>query len=352
MRSPFDFAKVFGSGLSVPGVVPGGLCGSLSQTIATVLESLLPRGAPCALLGAPYYLNVSDNAIWLGQRRALRTAGVRIVYTCGPSTYVREQLVRHLQGGTILLQGGASLGDLWPEHQSFREQVIAAFPDHPIIQLPQTICFQQPSALARARAVFNSHPNLTLLVRDHRSLELARNEFKASSLLCPDMAFALGAMKRPRQACTEVLWLSRTDKEASRGSPDVRSASYERADWLGENPASLTARTRILISRMTRDSTALGPTKKYVLPLYDLLAGRRLAYGCQLLSRGKVVVTDRLHGHILSLLLGIPHLLLDDRYGKLKSFYETWTAASGLATWADSPAEALQWAAARARAMG
>ena len=59
-----------------------------------------------------------------------------------------------------------------------------------------------------------------------------------------------------------------------------------------------------------------------------------------MLSRGKVIITDRLHGHILSLLLGIEHIVLDNNYGKLSSFYESWTRASDLAHWARSPEEA------------
>ncbi|WP_276524270.1 polysaccharide pyruvyl transferase family protein, partial [Enterobacter hormaechei] len=54
--------------------------------------------------------------------------------------------------------------------------------------------------------------------------------------------------------------------------------------------------------------TALDPTAR---------ARRRVERGLRLLSRGERIVTDRLHGHILSLLLGIPHVVLDNDYGKL-----------------------------------
>jgi exopolysaccharide biosynthesis protein PssK len=63
-------------------------------------------------------------------------------------------------------------------------------------------------------------------------------------------------------------------------------------------------------------------------------------FGCRLLARGKVVVTDRLHGHILSLLLGIPHVLLDNSYGKLRHFHETWTWSMPRVRWVESSAEA------------
>jgi exopolysaccharide biosynthesis predicted pyruvyltransferase EpsI len=65
---------------------------------------------------------------------------------------------------------------------------------------------------------------------------------------------------------------------------------------------------------------------------YDVLAAQRVRLACRIASRGKVVVTDRLHGHILRLLRGIPHLLLDNSYGKLRRFHGTWARLSSLAT--------------------
>ena len=58
--------------------------------------------------------------------------------------------------------------------------------------------------------------------------------------------------------------------------------------------------------------------------------------GIELLCSASVVVTDRLHAHVLSLLLGIPHVVTDNVSGKIRSFHETWTSDSELATWAES----------------
>jgi pyruvyl transferase EpsO len=57
-----------------------------------------------------------------------------------------------------------------------------------------------------------------------------------------------------------------------------------------------------------------------------------------------VVVTDRLHGHILSVLLGIPHVLMDNSYGKNESFYATWTHDLDLVRWAKGGDDPLQLA--------
>jgi pyruvyl transferase EpsO len=57
-----------------------------------------------------------------------------------------------------------------------------------------------------------------------------------------------------------------------------------------------------------------------------------------------VVITDRLHGHILCTLLGIPHVVLDNSYGKIQGFLESFTGECELVRRAESPAEALEMA--------
>jgi pyruvyl transferase EpsO len=59
-------------------------------------------------------------------------------------------------------------------------------------------------------------------------------------------------------------------------------------------------------------------------PFYYQLAKERLLRGETLLSSGKVVVTDRLHAHILCTLLDIPHVVLDNSYRKIGNFRDAW----------------------------
>ncbi len=59
--------------------------------------------------------------------------------------------------------------------------------------------------------------------------------------------------------------------------------------------------------------------------LYRRLAKNRLNRGVSRLSTGRAVITDRLHAHILSILLGTPNIYLDNSYGKISNFAETWT---------------------------
>ena len=52
----------------------------------------------------------------------------------------------------IFIHGGGNFGDLWPEHQQFREMILQRYPDRPVIQLPQSIHFQDKANIAKVRS--------------------------------------------------------------------------------------------------------------------------------------------------------------------------------------------------------
>jgi exopolysaccharide biosynthesis predicted pyruvyltransferase EpsI len=325
---------------------------SLRLTAEATLRPLLRGHGPVALVDVPNYPNVGDSAIYLGELACLRSLGVgRPRYACDLRSYHPGHLAASVGRGPILLAGGGSLGDLWPLAQQCREAVIADFPDNPIVQLPQTIHFQSSSALRRARRVFDAHPNLTLLVRDRRSLEIARSEFRAPSLLCPDLAFCLGPLAAPGPPTRPVVWLSRTDSESRTPAPGAARALS--VDWLDEPATLLRSLSYALINAVRRPRSGR-LARPLLSAIYRPLARQRLLRGCRLLGSARCVITDRLHGHILSLLLGIPHVLLDNSYGKVSEFHRTWTEGSELVRWADSPEQALSaaWEMVEAPAAG
>ena len=72
---------------------------------------------------------------------------------------------------------------------------------------------------------------------------------------------------------------------------------------------------------------SLDPRNIWLYGLFNRLARARLARGKALLDTGRVVIADRLHVHILSILMEKPHVLIDNRYRKLGTFHEAWTKA-------------------------
>jgi exopolysaccharide biosynthesis predicted pyruvyltransferase EpsI len=305
----------------------------LQAEIHKVLAPLVPASGKIALLDFPHHSNVGDSAIWLGEIKYFyKTHKIRPAYVCTYANLSWEELDKAFPEGTIFLHGGGNFGDIWLVNQDFREQVLERFRNRKIVQLPQSLHFSNSEALKRAAGIINSHPDFTLLVRDYNSLITAKESFKCRIELCPDMAFYLGALKRPVQPSYKCLFLRRTDEErVEMAKAPTFIPETITTDWVIDDPDMYKIFNKIrwqtileLIPTLGID--ALDKNKQREL-YYRRLAEAQLKRGLRLLSSGSFVITDRLHAHILCTLLDIPHTTLDNTYGKLSSFIETWKTA-------------------------
>jgi exopolysaccharide biosynthesis predicted pyruvyltransferase EpsI len=321
----------------------------LRDALRDSLSDRLPPGTRVALLDFPNHDNLGDTAIWSGERALLRELGSEVAYTASFSSYSARMARRAIGArGVLLLHGGGNLGDLWPTYQSFRERVIASHPRTPIIQLPQTISFTEPAAVRRVAEAFSSHSDLTIMVRDRRSEELARDSFKNCRVVAaPDMAFALRELRAPEPS-SPVLLLMRTDREREERVRPPLGDDVVELDWPTESRRGRLA-PLYWLSRGLGYPAKRSPAAAYLVdrPLrqvFDSLAKVRTAKAPAIVGSGSVLVTDRLHGHILALLLGRPHVLLDDRHGKVRGFWERWTVDSPITRWAPDLESGLELA--------
>jgi exopolysaccharide biosynthesis predicted pyruvyltransferase EpsI len=307
-----------------------------ARLLAAAGTALDGAAGPVALLDFPNHTNVGDQAIWVGTRRLLEQLGIEVGYVADHASYSARRLRQRVPRGPVLLHGGGSFGDVWPAFQAFRERAIGDFPDRRIVVLPQTVEFRDPAALRRAAAVIGAHADCRLLVRDTASLAVAEAELpRTRPLLAPDAALML-ELERSRAPETEIVWLSRVDAERERGGA-AQELGVDTVDWIGHRPGEpgwTPAYQRLHSStwawgRRARRYPRLWPIAYPALARgYEALARERLGVGVEMLSRGEVVVTDRLHAHILCVLLEIPHVVVDTGYGKLNRFIRTWTEAA------------------------
>jgi pyruvyl transferase EpsO len=289
----------------------------------------------------------------LGAKTALRHIRAEIVYECSWRDYSRQALAVAVgDGAQIVFTGGGNFGDLWPATHALRESVLHDFRDARIVQLQQTIHFRRAANLARTRRLIERHGNVALIVRDRPSLDLARERFDLDVRLAPDLAFVCPLEAPPDLPATDVVWIAREDRESRRRNPVRTPRGVWRVDWNlrdgelrpleGEAPPASPLLELIDRNRSLTKLAAAGDRDWWELAqVRRQLTEWRLARACRLLRRGRVIVTDSLHAHILGLMLGIPTVVTDNSYGKLRATFDTFTHAASLARWADTPDEAL-----------
>jgi exopolysaccharide biosynthesis predicted pyruvyltransferase EpsI len=273
-----------------------------------------------ALIDFPDHSNVGDSAIWLGETRFFSINGRKPTYCSSLKSHSHEKMQHEIKGNTIFLHGGGNFGTIWKSHQDFRIDLLNRFPGQRIVQLPQSIFFESAQAVEQTARAIERHGNFILFVRDKPSLDIARRHFQCEVSLCPDMAFYLEPLAR-KPAAHDFFYLLREDHEKSVvGEISHPGRSVEIDDWLEDDKFA------IKMTAVTTKMMGLGLAPQALRFLkFERLARSRLRRGIDMLSSGRVVVTDRLHGHILSTLLAIPHVTLDNSYGKLQNFIDAWT---------------------------
>jgi exopolysaccharide biosynthesis predicted pyruvyltransferase EpsI len=315
----------------------------VSMMRKTALGALKPvaTNVPYALLDYPDHANVGDTAIWLGTLELLRELNGRPpAYVATLKNFDARRCGTLIGEGTVYLLGGGNLGNVYAKHHSRRLAVIAALTRNRVVQLPQSISNNpaDQTLTLESRQLYH-RANVTLYCRDHASLRTAEDLFATEGRLCPDLAFGIGLLERA-EPIVPISTLLRRDHERKRV---VKSTHLPEEDWR-DCPSVMSWRWRgnvleALTNRLDPAGIAVSMSARRWVSQGKLRAGARF------LSRGEFLITDRLHGHILAILLALPHATLDTSGGKLSAFRSTWTDGLSFARSADRVQSALQFAA-------
>ncbi|TDS18647.1 pyruvyl transferase EpsO [Maribacter caenipelagi] len=275
------------------------------------------------LYDIPNHKNIGDQLIYQGELDFLKT----LPYKCCDYSSVTFNFSRKIQPNTILLHGGGNFGDLYPLHQNFREKTIKNNPDKKIVIFSQTVHFESKKELERSAKVFNAHRNVTLCARDTVSFDILRKHFiNCKVILLSDMALcsSYSKSKKPKY---EVLIMKRKDIELgginvlknSYGYPEIDWPTYEESmvESIVSFYVKLNNKFSKLYFRSVQKNSVFG-----LLPIRN--KDSYIKQGIDFLSDYKFVISTRLHGHILCLLLGIPSVIINNSYGKNKRFYNSW----------------------------
>lgn len=257
------------------------------------------------LFGAPFHSNLGDQAQmecivnWIEHN----LPGYEVFISTYTNTTPRllRKIRKYIRKKDILLcHSGYHMTDLYDE-QSHYLRVAQLFPDYPLTILPQTIHYQDSSRAQETADILNAHPNCTLFCRDEQSYETAQELFYRCRLfLYPDIVTSLiGKVQLPPYPRKGVLFCMRNDKEAF---------------YQPQAIAGLRRELETFISTEQTDTTIDTPAEEVIASRREILYS---TFGY--FSHFQVIITDRYHGTIFSLISNTPVIVLNSSDHKLSS---------------------------------
>lgn len=271
-----------------------------------------------AYVDIPMHFNIGDLLIYLGTEKFIENNRLDVIYRCG----LKANFKKMKEADVIMLHGGGNFGDLYPAHQSFREEIIKKFTDKIIICLPQSIHFDSKEELEKSADVFNKHQNYHFFVRDLESLEIAK-KFTNNAMLMPDMAHSLHPLIDKLETYKEIetgrirlLNMQRKDKESSSDFQGL-SICKRSFDW-----DDIIDPSNYYLGRIIEKVNFLFPDR--TVSIWNRISSNCLFNATNYFLSHDIVYSDRLHGIILSTLLGRKIKLYDNSYGKNTKYYSCW----------------------------
>jgi len=292
-----------------------------ANIFASAVGSSVLKDKSYALLDYPDYNNIGDSAIYSGELKFFDMYVGRRPHTVCTCDASMQWLAKNLPAeGTIFMHGGGNFGDIWMRHQNFRHNVLRDFPDRKVVQLPQSIHYRDPAGISETARLIANHRDFTLFVRDQHSLDLAKRHFDCETILCPDAAMMLHRINIDIEPQTNFLVALRDDAEAVQDEiHDWLRHHYTTADWINVDVWTLPIRVVWKLVRSMPDNR-LGMIWREAM--YRHQANARVIAGARQLALGRLIITDRLHMHIISTLIRRPHIVLDNSYGKISRYID------------------------------
>jgi len=215
----------------------------------------------------------------------------------------------------VTIIGGGNMGATYPDIEALRQLVIKSFPRNRIVCFPQTLDWdnsaQSNHALQRIVKTYSRHPDIQVFARESITYtklnEIFSEHYNVSVDLVPDIVMSTTAGELGTKDCLKpagILRCLREDQEAA-----LSVAQYAILD----DALATTGYT------VKKTDTHAGGSQLDEAHCAKLLADKLSQF-----RAAKIVVTDRLHGMILSLLSGTPCLVMPNSNHKISQTWRDW----------------------------
>lgn len=271
----------------------------LYRKTSTEFKKFERKGKVIFYVGIPAHSNLGDLAQgvcirrWLKKnypdRQVIEVETNALVNT--PFSLLNKLAELYKPGDMIVYQSGYTTTDLGGFADEMHRAVMNILPDAYMLMLPQTIFFKKEENKERTAKCYNSMKHMLFLARDRMSFEMAKLMFPDIPVLqFPDIVTTLIGNYSFNYSREGIMFCCRDDSE-----------KYYRDEEIDK----LISKCAKLCKVAKTDTTKEGKTVNIVKHAESLIFDE-----IDLYAHYKLLITDRYHGTILSLVAGTPVVII------------------------------------------
>ena len=277
------------------------------------VKRLQKSSSPCVFyLDVPVHPNLGDNAQYI-----CTVNWIKENYPKHSLVTIDGWLISDLKSGIIkklkelispndiiYFQSGYCTQDLGGYHNLVHQVIVSNFPNTPIVMLPQTVYFQNEDNAKKTAEIYSHHKKLFFMARDFTSAEIAKSIFPFLTIhTYPDIVTTMiGVRKTTGRNREGIVLCVRDDCEKFYTDREIRDLATR-----------FRKKYQVTICDTTVEITGKDFGKEVAERIEQMLC---------LLQQAKVVVTDRYHGTIFSLVAGTPVVVVKTTDHKVKTGVE------------------------------
>ena len=260
--------------------------------------------------GAPIHKNYGDEAIIMSTLQFLNFYFPQYEYIILSSIEISQsmRLIKYIinKNDIIIITGGGYFG-LYENTISLQTKIVENFPNNSIIIFPCSIFYNPNKAKIYKNylKIFNNHTDLTLFTRDNISYRTALRLFKNNSIYnVPDIVTRLN---------TSII--KNNSKRAGIGlilRRDELLLSHENRLYI-----------IFLAKKYFKNEVYRRDSNNFFLPKESTRKNETIEF-INFIAQKELIITDRLHGMIFSVITGTPCIVFGNNYHKIKSSYYSW----------------------------
>ncbi len=285
----------------------------MQKVLAELLLEFQKLGKKVVLINTPSHDNLGDHAIAYAETAWIKEKTDYSVIDITGDLYRQYHTVIHKfikEEDIIAISGGGYIGNLWECEEQLVEQVILEYPNNAIRVFPQSVYFtdnkEGTRALTKAQEIFQKHQNLVLFAREEFSYLFLKENFPKCQIdFAMDMAFYL-------QKQTNFFY----HKAQNRKGIAICLKSDKESIFSEQEKEEMNKITKKQGEKLIFTDTVMGyPIDKWQRSL-------ELSRKLEEFSGYKLIITDRLHGVIFSVLTQTPCIIWRGVSYKNKGIYQ------------------------------